>query len=766
MTTSGATPNEHRPPRWFTQRRFGMFVHANIATVPAFSPVHEYADWYWSHLEPRDDVALHPTSPLPEVMAWHAENWPGYSFDDFIPHLTFERFDAADYAGLATAAGMRYVVMVTKHHDGFCWWDTALTDRNAVSRGPHRDVVSELADAARSSGLVFGTYYSLLDWSHPAYPDQVGYVDEFMRPQLAELTERYRPSVLWGDGHWGHPAAHWRSDEIVESYFAAAERLGIDAAVNDRFFASHADFRTYEYEVPETVPTGPWELCRGMGHSFCFNRVEEDDDHLTAAQVVALLAEVVAKGGNLLLNIGPKADGTIPDIQARVLREAGAWVRAHDDAIHGSTPFAVPGGGSTWYTVTPDPGAARGSADGGLLRVNAIDLASAAEPHFAALSPASGRVAAVTGDDGDPVVFRQSDDGLHLGAGPRGASLAAVYRIALEPAAGPIRLRVDGGPGRITRGGAELETLGAALDGACSGDVVELAAGRYGVPGEVFPMSVPAGVTVRAAPGVERTDVVVDGGGQAVFRLSGDAATLSGLTIAGGAPGYFLFPPTCVLGSGYDRLTVRDCHVQSVSMSGGEGHVIAGNVVVGGNIGLTSCNRVTVTENVQRDLRWGAGIEIVGGGDHVVQGNECSEDLCAIRLVNTSGARIEGNHYETRWFGIHVKHSTGAVVRANQARRTMRGVGVEGGAGNLVESNLAWRCDTGALIERDATATRVVGNRFDRCRIGVLTWDDERTVLSGNEIVAPREHRVVSNVVLDSDDDEETFHVTWERPTP
>ena len=763
MTGSGETSSRHQTPRWFAQGRFGMFVHANIATVPAFSPVHEYADWYWSHLEPRADVALHPTSPLPEVMAWHAENWPGYSFDDFIAHLTFERFDAAEYARLATDSGMRYLVVVTKHHDGFCWWDTALTDRSSVVQGPHRDVVGELADASRSAGLVFGAYYSLLDWSHPAYPDQAGYVDAFMRPQLAELVERYRPSVLWGDGHWGHPAAHWRSDEIVEQYYAAADRLGIDAAVNDRFFASHADFRTYEYEVPERPPTGPWELCRGMGHSFCFNRAEEDDDHLTASQAVALLAEVVAKGGNLLLNVGPKADGTIPDIQARVLREAGEWVRSHAGAIHGSERFAVPGEGTTWYTVTPHAGGSRDGTANGDLRVNAIDLACAPNPCFAGLSLASGSVTAVTGDDGHPVAFSQTDDGLHLLGGPVGPSLAAVYQVELEPSSAPIRLRAERGPGRITRNGVDFRTVGAALDGARPGDDVELSEGRYGAPGEVFPIMLPAGVTVRSAPAVARGGAVVDGGGEVVFKLAGGAVTLAGVTITGGAPGYFLFPPTCVVASGHDHLTVRDCHVQSISISGGDGHEICGNVVEGGNIGIMSANRVAVTGNVQSGLRWGTGIEIIGGEGHLVQNNECSEDLCAIRTANTTGARIEGNRYETRWFGIHVKHSTDAVVRGNEARRTMRGVGVEGGAGNVVEGNVAWRCDTGALIERGAIATRVAGNRFDRCRVGVLTWDDEGTVLAGNEIVAPREHSVVSNVVLVSDVDD-VFHVSWEAP--
>ena len=362
-------------PGWFGEQRYGMFVHANIATVPAFAPVHEYADWYWAFLETKPDMVLHPTCPLPEVVAWHREHAPGRAFDDFIPELTFEHFDADAYAGLLDDAGMRYLVHVTKHHDGFCWWDSAYSGRSAARLGPERDVTAELADAVRRRGHRFGCYYSLLDWAHPEYPDPDRYVDAFMRPQIQELVERFEPAVLWGDGHWGHPGRHWRADRIVADARAVADARGFELVFNDRFFASDPDFTVYEYDVPAVAPDGPWELCRGLGYSFCVNRNERVEDHLTAGQVVALLVETVAKGGNLLLNVGPNADGRCPEIQARVLRDAGAWVRANADAIHGSTRFDVPGDGQHWYTRTDNA-------------VHAFDLASAPEPRFRGLAGA------------------------------------------------------------------------------------------------------------------------------------------------------------------------------------------------------------------------------------------------------------------------------------------------------------------------------------------------------------------------------------------
>ena len=136
-------------------------------------------------------------------------------------------FEPDAYVSSLADAGMRYVVHVTKHHDGFCWWDTAFTERNSMKRGPKRDVVAELARSDSAPRATFGTYYSLLDWAHPAYPDEHEYVDAFMRPQIAELVERFEPAVLWGDGHWGHTGAHWRADQIVADYYAAAERLGL-----------------------------------------------------------------------------------------------------------------------------------------------------------------------------------------------------------------------------------------------------------------------------------------------------------------------------------------------------------------------------------------------------------------------------------------------------------------------------------------------------------------------------------------------------------
>jgi alpha-L-fucosidase len=723
---------------WFDECRYGMFVHANIATVPAFAPVHEYADWYWAFLESKPDMVLHPTCPLPEVVAWHHEHAGGRPFDDFIPQLTFENFDADDYAQLLDDAGMRYLVHVTKHHDGFCWWDTALSSRSSTQLGPKRDVTAELADAVRRRGQVFGCYYSLLDWAHPAYPDQQGYVDAYMRPQIEELIERFEPALLWGDGHWGHPGGHWRSDTILADARAVAAERGFEIVFNDRWFASHHDYAVYEYDVPDVPPPGAWELCRGLGYSFCVNRNERLEDHLTAAQVVAMLIETVAKGGNLLLNVGPNADGTIPELQARILREAGAWINAHADGIHGSRPFEEPGDGKHWYTVVGE-------------QVHAFDLSSDAEPCFMGLRSVEPQgVRRVQASDGTDLPFRAERTGLVVDA-------RAVERQELGT-----RYLVEVGPRRdmtllgrrrsgVARGGRRYSTITEALADAQPGDVVDVGPDRYTTgSGEQFPLVVPEGVTLRAAAALATPRVVIDAGGSVAVQL-GAGSVLERLTVKGGAPGYMMVPPTCVVSNGGDGIVVRDCHLESLALNGGAGHRVIGNVIAGGAVSLMFTSNCQVRANYQHGLRWGVGIMIAGGAGHVVSDNECCDDLCAIRLVNTEGGRVDHNRTETRWWGIHLLDARDTVVRSNRAWRVMRAVDVEGAGarGNVIDRQLAEHCDTGLMVERGAEQTHVVDSWFHDCRVGLLVWEAGSLEMTNLAVSEPRDHAVVADRALD-----------------
>ncbi len=238
---------------------------------------------------------------------------------------------------------------------------------------------------------------------------------------------------------------------------------------------------------------------------------------------------------------------------------------------------------------------------------------------------------------------------------------------------------------------------------------------------------------------------MIDAGGSVGVVLGGEGATLEGVTVTGAAPGYMMIPPTCVTGQGGDRLVVRNCHVESIAIVGGRGHLVAGNVVAGGKVWLVGASDSEVRANYQHGLRWGAGIELQGGSGNVIAENECRDDLAAIKCVETTGTRIERNRYETRWFGIHLVNAEASSLYRNRALRTMRAVTVEGGTGNTVEKQLAEHCDSGVVVEGGADATTIADSWFHDCRVGWFLWGAGDVELRDNAISEPREHAIVTD---------------------
>lgn len=348
-------------PRWFDDAKLGIFVHWTAASVPAFAPVGPspfaqadefgwehamahmpYVEWY------QNSMAL-DGSP---VQRHHRETYGDLPYDAFVARFLagLSGWDAEPWADLFVAAGARYVVLVTKHHDGVLLWPSEHPNPHRLEWQSQRDVVGELAGAVRARGMRFGTYYSGgLDWTFGGLPigdvgamfaavpqgdDYISLLDAHWR----ELIERYRPDVLWND--IGHPAGA-DLEALVDTYY----RTVPDGVVNDRFgwmgatdAARRSDFATPEYSI-EFSGTGKWESTRGIGTSFGFNLAERDDDLLSAGALVHLLVEVVARGGNLLLNVGPAANGTIPWAQAERLLGLGWWLRTNGPAIHGTRPW-------------------------------------------------------------------------------------------------------------------------------------------------------------------------------------------------------------------------------------------------------------------------------------------------------------------------------------------------------------------------------------------------------------------------------------------
>lgn len=264
---------------------------------------------------------------------------------------TFGAFDADAFVAELVDAGAKYIIPTTKHHEGFCLWGTQTTGFNAVDRGPRRDLISELHGATRRAGARFGVYFSgALDWHVGDFPPIQSDTDlfrfrrndpafaEYAAAQLSELVERFAPDVLWNDIEWpdgGKGREPYAVAALLHRYFSAIP----DGVVNDRWGVPYHGFLTREYtHVPEILPH-PWESTRGLGYSFGYNQAEDERHSLSGVELIRMLVDVVSKNGNLLINVGPAADGSIPELQRAAMRELGGWLAANGEAIYGTRPW-------------------------------------------------------------------------------------------------------------------------------------------------------------------------------------------------------------------------------------------------------------------------------------------------------------------------------------------------------------------------------------------------------------------------------------------
>lgn len=344
---------DSRPvPSWFTDAKFGIFIHWGVYSVPAWAPTGDsipvyskYAEWYW--------YRKNENSLAGQLFRNHHNKVYGENFryQDFAPYFKAENFEPGDWADLLSASGAKYVVLTSKHHEGFALWPSPQSwNWNSMDIGPHKDLVGELSKAVKAKGLHMGLYYSLYEWYHPLYKTNLQqYVDDHVIPQMKDLVTRYQPDILWADGEWEHSSKEWKSPEFLTWLFnesAVKENI----VINDRWGSDtrvkHGGVYTTEYDLvfeestKEKKITHPWEECRGIGGSFGYNRAEKLEDYATSQQLVHMLVEKVARGGNLLLDIGPTADGRIPVIMQQRLLDMGEWLKINGDAIYQTTAWA------------------------------------------------------------------------------------------------------------------------------------------------------------------------------------------------------------------------------------------------------------------------------------------------------------------------------------------------------------------------------------------------------------------------------------------
>jgi alpha-L-fucosidase len=393
-------------PAWWRDAKFGVFIHWTMASVPAFAPTN--ADF--SEMVARDQRSAFAASPYVEwyenslrfrdspVAQFHREHFGDAPYRDFRTpfEAAIDAWDPEQWVAPIAASGARYVVVVAKHADGFCLWPTSVDNPHVPNWHSRRDVVGELAVAVRAAGMRFGIYYSGgMDWTFEPRPigsmaDVIaaiprGQFPAYAEAQVRELIERYQPSVLWNDIAWPQPGRDlW---QLFTDYYAAVpdgvvndrwlpwspalalarNRLGaraIDALTQRQFRKDGGiipprppffDVRTPEYMTFPEIQRTPFEVVRGMDQSFGYNAHSSSDDFIGRDELLWMLTDITAKGGNLLLNVGPRGvDAAVPPEQVDRLEWMGAWLRDSGDALRGTRPWVTAGSDNIRYTTRND----------------------------------------------------------------------------------------------------------------------------------------------------------------------------------------------------------------------------------------------------------------------------------------------------------------------------------------------------------------------------------------------------------------------------
>lgn len=262
-----------------------------------------------------------------------------------------EFFDPEQWAELFKKSGAGYVVLTSKHHDGYCLWPSEQSPGwNSVDSGPKRDIIQDLSRAVRKEGLRMGLYYSLLEWAHPLYtPETIAeWTDEHMLPQMKDLVMRYEPEVIFADGEWDYSSAELKSETFL-AWLYNESPVKKTVVVNDRWGhetrSKHGGYYTTEYDlIGNELSSGkienPWEESRGIGTSYGYNQFETVEHYASSKQLIDLLIDKVSNGGSLLLNVGPKANGLIPVIMEQRLLDMGKWLAVNGEAIYGSSAWS------------------------------------------------------------------------------------------------------------------------------------------------------------------------------------------------------------------------------------------------------------------------------------------------------------------------------------------------------------------------------------------------------------------------------------------
>lgn len=335
-------------PEWWSDAKFGIFVHWGLYSVPAYAPVDEVEGVYEKYAE---HYLMRLIDKNTSFTDYHKRNYgPNSTYADFAPMFKAAFFDPDKWADLFKKSGAGYVVLTSKHHDGYCLWPSAQSKGwNSVDVGPKRDIINDLSMSVRRAGLRFGLYYSLLEWNNPLYTsgNMEAWTTQHMIPQMKDLVTKYEPEIIFADGEWDYTSDKLKSTTFL-TWLYNESPVKNTVVVNDRWGketrSKHGGYYTTEYNlIGDTLTTGriehPWEESRGIGTSYGYNQFETTVHYYSSKQLIDLLIEKVGNGGNLLLNVGPDATGLIPVVMEERLLAIGKWLNVNGEAIYGTTAW-------------------------------------------------------------------------------------------------------------------------------------------------------------------------------------------------------------------------------------------------------------------------------------------------------------------------------------------------------------------------------------------------------------------------------------------
>lgn len=313
-----STVNEKAKMQWFKDAKLGIFIHWGLYAVDGIDESWSFFNGYISHED-------------------YLKQTKGF---------TAKKYDPDNWAQLIKESGAKYSVITSKHHDGFALWDTKFGDLNAVKgSAAKKDVLTPFVNALRKNDLKVGIYYSLPDWSYPDYthftrdslrydikkePERWNRFLKYYQGQLNELSENYNPDLYWFDGDWEHSSEEWQAPKVRQLLLDKNQKTILNSRLKEQ-----GDYATPEQGMPITRPkSNYWELCMTMNDSWGYQK--NDHEYKTTNQIIGIFADVISNGGNLLLDIGPKADGSIPEEQVQILKGLGRWTNKHREAIYGT----------------------------------------------------------------------------------------------------------------------------------------------------------------------------------------------------------------------------------------------------------------------------------------------------------------------------------------------------------------------------------------------------------------------------------------------